>query len=238
MDDYKYVISGWNGTVIDSLDAHIALNTSSVGIRSFGLPHTVTREGGKTDIHFAMDHFTSGQDIGLSFHSRSAFLDQVRNILSYSPAAVALFVLLLIVFTQMEQKTFYWIHYLFFISILVFYFLFLSYSIRFFHVGVCITLSTIAMGLMAVIYYPAVLGRRLFMRKVLPFLLLLSTGFSLVFLIPVFQGISFLVLLFGVFLALMVAISRSDFAKWPLLRAESITPTHLSSTEASATPVS
>jgi inner membrane protein involved in colicin E2 resistance len=140
--------------------------------------------------------------------------------IEYSPAALALMLLVILIFSQAAGKKFYWIHYLFFASIVLFYFLFLSYTIRFFHVGICISISTAAMGLMAIIYFPAVLGRQLFLKKVLPFLLLLTLGFSLVFLIPVIQGIAFLILLFGVFLALMVVLSKSDFAKWPLMEKE------------------
>jgi 5-bromo-4-chloroindolyl phosphate hydrolysis protein len=52
------------------------------------------------------------------------------------------------------------------------------------------------------------------------YLFLLTVVFSLIFMMPIFRGLLFVILVFAVFLSLMIFISRSDLSKWPIVSEE------------------
>jgi hypothetical protein len=49
------------------------------------------------------------------------------------------------------------------------------------------------------------------------YLFLLTVVFSLIFLMPIFQGLLFVILIFVIFMSIMVFVARSDISKWPIV---------------------
>ena len=49
----------------------------------------------------------------------------------------------------------------------------------------------------------------------IPFVL--TVIFSLIFMMPIFRGLLFVILIFLVFMSIMSFVSRSDISKWPIL---------------------
>ena len=67
------------------------------------------------------------------------------------------------------------------------------------------------------LYAPNVFGRQFAFRVVGVYLFLLTVVFSLIFLMPIFQGLLFVVLIFVIFMSIMVFVARSDISKWPIV---------------------
>lgn len=61
--------------------------------------------------------------------------------ISYAPLSLALFMLVIFVFSQIRTIRFHSLHYLFLASINVFYFLFVAYLIRFFDITATLGIS-------------------------------------------------------------------------------------------------
>ena len=56
-----------------------------------------------------------------------------------------------------------------------------------------------------------------FAFKVLaPYHFALTTVLSVIFLLPIYRGVSLIIFLFMIFLSIMVPIGKSDFSKWPI----------------------
>jgi hypothetical protein len=67
------------------------------------------------------------------------------------------------------------------------------------------------------LYAPNVFGRWFAFRVVGVYLFLLTVVFSLIFLMPIFQGLLFVILIFVIFMSIMVFVGRSDISKWPIM---------------------
>jgi hypothetical protein len=216
MDVFKYNLSAYQNNVIESLQAQIKLNTHEFEIYRFGLPHKTDLTPTGADIQFNIDDFSTTQDLGVTFVSKQLYLDQIQSLMTYSPISLILFLVVIFFFSQIYAIKFNVFHYLFMAIIDVFYFLFVAYLIRFFGVVPTFGISIFLTAAMFLAYCPNVFGWHFAGRIVGVYLFLLTVIFSLIFLMPVFRGLLFVILVFLIFMSIMVFVSRSDISKWPI----------------------
>lgn len=217
MDIYKYNLSAYQDNVIEGLTAEFKINTTEYNIYREGLPHTEQRNADNAVLNFTVKDFSTTQDMGIAFLEKQMYLDQIQTLMRYSPISLALFLVVVFFFSQIFAVKFNAFHYLFLGLIDLFYFLFVAYLIRFF--GILPTFA-ISIGLTAgmfFLYAPNVFGKMFAYRVVGVYLFLLTVIFSVIFMMPIFQGLLFVVLIFLVFMSIMVFVSRSDISKWPIV---------------------
>jgi len=218
MDVYKYNLSAYQNNVIQGLEATIKLNTQEYNIYREGLPHTTDMASdGSSMLQFTVKDFSTTQDMGVAFLEKQMYLDRVQSLMRYSPVSLAIFLVVVFLFSQIFAVKFNAFHYLFLGMIDVFYYLFVAYLIRFFGIIPTFGISIVLTAAMFFLYAPNVFGRQFAFRIVGVYLGLLTIIFSLVFLIPIFQGLLFVVLIFMVFMSVMVFVGRSDISKWPIV---------------------
>lgn len=217
MDVYKYNLSAYQNNVVQGLTANIKLNTKNYAIYREGLPHTETATPDGATLQFTVNDFSTTQDMGVAFLERQRYLDQIQTVMNYSPASLALFLMVVFLFSQIFAVKFNPFHYLFLGTIHVFYYLFVAYLIRFFGIIPTFGISIVLTAAMFFLYAPNVFGRRFAFRVVGVYLFLLTVVFSLIFLMPIFQGLLFVVLIFLIFMSIMVFVGRSDISKWPII---------------------
>lgn len=217
MDIYKYNLSAYRNNVIQGLTAVIKLNTPDYAIYREGLPHTEEKTSDGATLQFTVNDFSTTQDMGVAFLEKQMYLDQIQRLMNYSPISLALFLLVVFFFSQVFAVKFNAFHYLFLAAIDVFYYLFVAYLIRFFSVIPTFGISIALTAAMFLLYAPNVFGRRFAFRVVGVYLFLLTVVFSLIFLMPIFQGLLFVVLVFLIFMSIMVFVSRSDISKWHIV---------------------
>jgi len=217
MDVFKYNLSAYQNSVIERIQANVKINVNEFGIYRFGLPHDteIARDG--ATIKFDVENFSTTQDLGITFLAKQRYLDQIQSLLSYSPMSLALFLVVIFFFSQVYAIRFNAFHYLFLGMIDLFYFLFVAYLIRFFGVAVTFGVSTLLTAIMFLVYCPNVFGRWFAFRIAGVYLFLLTVIFSLIFLMPIFRGLMFVILVFLVFMSIMVFVSRSEISKWPIV---------------------
>ena len=80
-------------------------------------------------------------------------------------------------------------------------------------------IAIILTALMFLVYCPNVFGWRFATRVVGVYLFLLTVVFSLIFLMPIFRGLLFVILIFLIFMSAMIFISRSDISQWSITQA-------------------
>lgn len=217
MDIYKYNLSAYRNNIIEDLTADIKLNTKNYAIYREGIPHTETATTDGAALHFDVKDFSTTQDMGVAFLERQRYLDQIQRLMNYSPISLALFLVVIFLFSQIFAVKFNPFHYLFLGMIDVFYYLFVAYLIRFFGIIPTFAISIVLTAAMFFLYAPNVFGRQFAFRVVGVYLFLLTVVFSLIFLVPVFQGLLFVVLIFVIFMSIMVFVGRSDISKWPIV---------------------
>ncbi len=218
LDRYQYNLSHYSQNVLEHVNAVITINRSNFELLNFGFPHVTEKDkDGNVTLTMSADKLYQGQNIGVSFESRVMHLNEVQKMIRLSPIAIILFVLVLLIYSQTHDVRLWGVYYFFSIAIHLFYFLFLSYLVRFFGLYGSLSISLGLTLLLGSIFYLKITNKNVYIRTILPYFLVLTFGFTLVFLIPILQGISFLILLFGVFLSLMFKIINSDFTKWYLL---------------------
>ena len=217
MDIYKYNLSAYQNNVIQGLEAEIKLNTKDYNIYREGLPHTEEKNADGATLKFTVKVFSITQDMGVTFLERQRYLDQIQSLMNFSPLSLALFLLVIFLFSQIYSEKFNPLHYLFLGTINVFYFLFVAYLIRFFGVFLTFGLSIALTAAMFALYAPNVFGRRFAFRVAGAYWFLLTVIFSLIFMIPIFQGLLFVILIFVIFMSIMIFVSRSDISKWPIV---------------------
>lgn len=217
MDIYKYNLSAYQNNVIEGLTADIKLNTKNYAIFREGIPHTETPTADGATLRFDVKDFSTTQDMGVAFLERQRYLDQIQSLMRYSPISLALFLLVVFMFSQIFAVKFNPFHYIFLGMIDVFYFLFVAYLIRFFGIVPTFLISIALTAAMFLLYAPSVFGKWFAFRVVGVYLALLTVVFSLIFLVPIFQGILFVVLIFVIFMSIMVFVARSDISKWPIV---------------------
>jgi inner membrane protein involved in colicin E2 resistance len=217
MDVFKYNLSAYQNNVIQGLSGDFKLNTNDFEVYRFGLPHEISSSADGTKVKFTVDDFSTTQDMGITFLAKQRYLDQIQSLMNYSPMSLALFLAVIFFFSQIFAVKFNPFHYLFLGMIDVFYYLFVAYLIRFFGVVPTFGLSIFLTTLMFLLYCPNVFGWRFASRVVGVYLFLLTVVFSLIFLMPIFRGLLFVVLIFLIFMSIMVFVSRSDISKWPIV---------------------
>lgn len=217
MDIYKYNLSAYQNNVIQGLTADIKLNTTNYAIYREGIPHTETPTADGATLRFDVKDFSTTQDMGVAFLERQRYLDQIQNLMSYSPVSLALFLVVVFMFSQIFAVKFNPFHYLFLGTINVFYYLFVAYLIRFFGIVPTFGIAIILTAVMFILYAPNVFGRWFAFRVVGVYLFALTVVFSLIFLAPIFQGLLFVILIFAIFMSIMVFVGRSDISKWPIV---------------------
>jgi hypothetical protein len=217
MDIYKYNLSAYQNNVIQGLTATLKINTPEYAIYREGLPHTEELRADGATLQFDVKDFSTTQDMGVAFLAKQMYLDQVQNLMNYSPISLALFLVVIFFFSQIFAVKFNAFHYLFVAVIDVFYFLFVAYLIRFFGIIPTFAISIALTAMMFFVYCPNVFGRWFAFRVAGVYLFLLTVVFSLIFIMPIFRGLLFVILIFLVFMSLMVFISRSDISKWSIL---------------------
>ncbi len=218
MDIYKYNLSAYQNNVIQGLEATIKLNTDEYNIYREGLPHTEDlASDGSSTLRFTVKDFSTTQDMGVAFLEKQMYLDRVQSLMRYSPVSLALLLVVVFLFSQIFAVKFNALHYLFLGMIDVFYFLFVAYLIRFFGILPTFGISIVLTAAMFFMYAPNVFGKRFAYRVVGVYLGLLTVIFSVIFLMPIFQGLLFVVLIFVIFMSVMVFVGRSDISKWPIV---------------------
>jgi hypothetical protein len=164
-----------------------------------------------------VDDFSTTQDLGVTFLSKQRYLDQIQSLMNYSPVSLILFLMVIFFFSQIYAVKFNPFHYLFLAMIDVFYFLFVAYLVRFFGIVPTFGISILLTAAMFFLYCPNVFGWSFAIRVAGVYLFLLTVVFSLIFMMPIFRGLLFVVLIFLIFMSIMSFISRSDISKWPIL---------------------
>ena len=217
MDVFKYNLSAYQNDVIESLQAQIKLNTNEFEIYRFGLPHDTEITPTGATIQFNVDDFSTTQDLGITFISKQRYLDQIQSLMNYSPASLILFLVVIFFFSQIYAIKFNAFHYLFIAMIDVFYYLFVAYLIGFFGIVPTFAVSIVLTAVMFLVYCPNVFGWRFAGRVAGVYLFLLTVIFSLIFLMPIFRGLMFVILIFLIFMSIMIFVSRSDISKWPIM---------------------
>lgn len=217
MDIYKYNLSAYQNNVIQGLTAKIELNTREYAIYREGIPHTEEATPDGASLQFTVNDFSTTQDMGVAFLEKQRYLDQIQNLMNYSPISLGLFLLVIFLFSQIFAVRFNAFHYLFLGMIDVFYYLFVAYLIRFFGILPTFGISIALTAAMFLLYAPNVFGKWFAFRVVGVYLALLTVVFSLIFLMPIFQGLLFVVLIFVIFMSVMVFVGRSDISQWPIV---------------------
>jgi inner membrane protein involved in colicin E2 resistance len=217
MDVFKYNLSAYQNSVIQGLNANIQVNTKEFEVYRFGLPHETNYTDRGADIQFTVDDFSTTQDMGVTFLSKQRYLDQIQSLMNYSPMSLILFLVVIFFFSQIHDVRFNAFHYLFLGMINVFYFLFVSYLIRFLGIIPTFLISIGLTTIMFLLYCPNVFGWRFAMRVAGVYLFLLTVVLSLIFMMPIFRGLLFVVLIFLIFMSIMVFVSRSDISKWHIV---------------------
>lgn len=217
MDIYKYNLSAYQNNVIQGLTAKIDLNTQDYAIYREGLPHTEEMTSDGATLQFTVNDFSTTQDMGVAFLEKQRYLDQIQSLMNFSPLPLALFLVVVFLFSQIMVVKFNPFHYLFLGMINVFYYLFVAYLIRFFGIIPTFGISIALTAAMFFLYAPNVFGRQFAFRVVGVYLFLLTVVFSLIFLMPIFQGLLFVILIFLIFMSIMIFVGRSEISKWPIM---------------------
>lgn len=220
MDVFKYNLSAYQNNVIERVTAKVLINVDEFGIYRFGLPHNteLTKDG--ATVEFDVENFSTTQDLGITFLAKQRYLDSIQNLIGYAPMSLAFFLIVTFIFSQIFTVKFNAFHYLFVGMINLFYFLFVAYLIRFFGVFPTFAIAIVLTAAMFLLYAPNVFGKWFAYRVVGVFLFLLTVVFSLIFLMPIFRGLLFVVLVFLIFMSIMVFVSRSDISKWSIVSGE------------------
>ncbi|RKZ79383.1 MAG: hypothetical protein DRR19_25035 [Candidatus Parabeggiatoa sp. nov. 1] len=218
MNIFKYNLSDYQESVIEHFQAQLNINnTHDFEIYRFGLPHQIEKTQSGALIRVEINNFATTQDLGITFASKQMYLDQIQSLMAYSPVSLVLYLLVIFVFSQIYAIRFHGFHYLFIAMITIFYFLFVAYLVRFFGIDKTFGLSfALTMGLFFA-YCPNIFGWRFALKIAAIYLILLTTVYSVIFLMPIFRGLLFIALIFVIFMSIMIPISRSDISKWYIL---------------------
>ena len=218
MDIFKYNLSAYQNNIIQGLKARFTINTREYAIYREGLPHTETFNGDNAVLEFEVKDFSTTQDMGVAFLQKQLYLDRVQSLMNFSPVSLILFLVVVFFFSQIFTVRFNAFHYFFLGVVDVFYYLFVAYLIRFFSIIPTFAIAVVLTAAMFLLYSPNVFGKWFAYRVVGLYLFLLTVVFSLIFLLPIFQGLLFVVLVFLIFTSIMVFTARSDISNWHILK--------------------
>lgn len=218
MDIFKYNLSAYQNNIIQGLKARFTINTREYAIYREGLPHTETFNGDNAVLEFEVKDFSTTQDMGVAFLQKQMYLDRIQSLMNFSPVSLILFLVVVFFFSQIFAVRFNAFHYFFLGVVDVFYYLFVAYLIRFFSIIPTFAIAVVLTAAMFLLYSPNVFGKWFAYRVVGLYLFLLTVVFSLIFLLPIFQGLLFVVLVFLIFTSIMVFTARSDISNWHILK--------------------
>jgi inner membrane protein involved in colicin E2 resistance len=218
IDVYRYKLDVYNKYVMPSFKAIFNINTPKYNILRFSLPHSITKNGFNEQLTVEMKNFSTNQDVGVSFISIINDLDQIERLIEFSPVSLAIFLVLVFILSQIKNISFHSVHYMFIAIINAFYFLFIAYIIRFFNIFLTLSLAFILTAIMYVLYIPNVTNKYFAFKILAPYHFALTTILSLIFLLPIYRGVSLITFLFVTFLSIMIPIGKSDFSKWPIFK--------------------
>lgn len=218
MDIFKYNLSAYQNNIIQGLKARFTINTRDYAIYREGLPHTETFNGDNAVLEFEVKDFSTTQDMGVAFLQKQMYLDRIQSLMNFSPVSLILFLVVVFFFSQIFAVRFNAFHYFFLGVVDVFYYLFVAYLIRFFSIIPTFAIAVVLTAAMFLLYSPNVFGKWFAYRVVGLYLFLLTVVFSLIFLLPIFQGLLFVVLVFLIFTSIMVFTARSDISNWHILK--------------------
>jgi len=216
IDVLKYKLAVYNKYIIQSFKSVYNINTSKYNLLQFGLPHEITKNGTGEQLAIEMNNFNTNQDVGITFISIINDLDQIERLIRFSPVSLCLFITLAFILSQMNNVKFHPVHYLFIAIINVLYFLFISYIIRFINIFYTLTFTFLLTSAMYILYIPNVTNKKFAFKILAPYHFALTTILSVIFLLPIYRGISLIIFLFVVFLSIMIPIGKSDISKWPI----------------------
>ena len=217
MDLYTYSLSSVRQNITQKLEASIRINTPEYELFRFGIPHEVLKEEDAQIVKVSLDNFTSSENLGINFIAGIQHLEQIESAIAYAPLAVFFFLLMIFLGSQTRNVKFHPFHYLLTIVVQLFFFIFLAYFVRFFGFWLSFGLSFGLSGIMALLYFPKVMGKRFFLKVVGPLFIWLTVIFSLAFLMPVFRGLSIALIFFVLFVLIMVEIGNTKIEKWDVL---------------------
>lgn len=217
IDRFEFLLSHWSDQIVPHLSATLTVDSDRFSLVRFGLPHTRTVENGISTVAFDVSNFSSNQDIGITFVAATQILPRVAEAVDAAPLALALFLAVLFVWSQILRARFLAFHYLFAVLAPTTYFLFISYSVRYLALGTSLAIASILMLLLFGLTLPSALGQRFALRVALPYLLVLTVGFSAIFLLPIFKGVAFLAYTFVLGLSVLVPVARGNIAAWPIV---------------------
>jgi inner membrane protein involved in colicin E2 resistance len=217
IDVLKYKLGSYSKYIIQSFKAVFTINTPEYNLLQFGLPHEIIKNGKNERLIIEINNFSTNQDVGISFVSIINDLEQVERLIRFSPVSLCLFMLLVFILSQMNAIKINFVHYLFIGIINIFYFLFIAYIIRFFNIFSTLAFAFLLTSIMYVLYIPNITNKKFAFKILVPYHFALTTILSLLFLLPMYRGVSLIIFLFIVFLSIMVPIGKSDFSKWPIL---------------------
>jgi hypothetical protein len=218
IDVFRYKLDVYNKYVMQSFKAVFNINTSKYNILRFGLPHTIVKNGPDEQLDIEINNFSTNQDVGVSFVSIINDLDQIERLVKFSPVSLVMFLALVFILSQIKNISFSTVHYMFIAIINVFYFLFIAYIIRFFNIFLTLSLAFVLTTIMYVLYIPNVTNKHFAFKTLAPYHFALTTILSLIFLLPIYRGVSLITFLFILFLSIMIPIGKSDFSKWPIFK--------------------
>ncbi len=217
-DSYRLRLSDWSKVIVPRVRAQLSVNTDQFALVNFGLPHTRTHEGGTSTVVYELADFASRQDAGVTFVADTQSFALASDLVTTSPAGLALFLLGALVWAQVRGVAVHPFHYALLGMVYCFYFLFLAYLIRYVGLGPAFVVSEALTLLAFAVTIMPLFDRGFSTRTLLPLLVVLTLGFSMLFLIPAFKGVALLSFFFLTFLAFVGSAARSDRGSWPLFR--------------------
>jgi inner membrane protein involved in colicin E2 resistance len=212
----KYKLAVYGKFIIQSFKAVYNINTSEYNLLQSGLPHEITKNGTGEQLAIEMNNFNTNQDVGITFVSIINDLDQIEKLIRFSPVSLCFFMILTFILSQMNTVKFHPVHYLFIAIINILYFLFISYIIRFINIFFALTLSFLLTSAMYALYIPNITNKKFAYGILAPYHFALTTILSVIFLLPMYRGISLIIYLFTIFLSIMIPVGKSDISKWPI----------------------
>jgi hypothetical protein len=214
MDVYRYQLSKYAGHVLPHLHGDLQLDTSRFSLYRTGLPHT-REDGAGSHVVFDIEDFSSAQDLGVTFQEERAALDTIQSAIQAAPGALFAFLLVVFAWSQLRRVRFPAFHYVFVAAVHVFFFLFLTFLVRYLDEPAAVGVAELATLAMFAACFPPIFGRRFTLTIALPYLLALTGGYTILFLVPALRGLWLTMFAFAGCLSVMIPVARSDVGKWP-----------------------
>ncbi len=213
---FSYALSALRGRVVPSAAAAYTFDCDRFALTRFGLNHQRVNDNGGATVTFALANFSTTQDIGFAFESQRQAQEFAASLLQLAPMAVFLYMLALLVWSQVAPFRLAAWAYLPVVASISTYFLFVGYLVRWLSdVQAAAAAFAIALGLLAAVAGP-IFGRQAALRCAFPYFVLLTLGFSGIHALPTLRGLVVGGFIFVNLAVLLVAAVRSDPTRWTL----------------------